>query len=166
MAPHLPAAGAGGAAGGGQPPVPVTVPGDIFDPRIDGADYYWIVINPGAIAAGASASDTYQLDSAFDFYWVATTYMADLAGAAVEDSTLIVPLETVLIYDGGSRRQLMNEPIPLNSIASPTAKEPYRLLRPRLFAASSSIKFTFANYSAATAYSNTYLVLHGYTVLV
>lgn len=167
MAPAaLPAGGSGGTAGRGANPSTLTVPPDIFDPRIDGADYYWIVVNPGELAAGASGSDTYQLDSAFDFYLIALTYMCDLAGAAVEDSTLIVPLETLLIYDGGSRRQLMNEPIPLNSIASPTAKEPYRLIRPRFFAASSSIKFTFANYSTSTTYSNTYLTLHGYTVLV
>lgn len=139
-----------------------TMPADIFDPKVDGSDYYWITVNPGSLASGAEGDVTYQFDATFDFYWVASTYMADLAGAAVTDSALIVPLITLLIYDGGSRRQLMDSALPINEIASPTAKEPYRLIRPRLFRAASTVKFTFKNYSAGTTYSNTYLTLHGY----
>lgn len=140
-----------------------SMPQDIFDPRIDGSDYYYITVNPGSLASGAEGDVAYQLDAAYDFYWIATTYMADLAGAAVTDSALIIPLVTLVIYDGGSRRQLMDSALPINSLASPTAKEPYRLVRPRLFRAASTIKFTFKNYSAGTTYTNTFFTLHGYT---
>lgn len=143
-----------------------TVPGDIMDPRIDGADYFYVVVNPGSLAAGASGSDTYQVDSAFNFYWIATTYASDIGGAAQLDATIPIPLITLTIYDGGSRRQLMNDAVPLNSIASCRASEPYRLIRPRLFVANSTVKFSFTNYSTSTTYSNTYLVLHGYSILV
>lgn len=147
--------------GGAAPPQ--TMPQDIFDPRLDGSDFYTVTVNPGSLAAAGTQDETYQFDAEFDFYWIATSYMADLSGAAVTDSALIVPLVTLVIYDGGSKRQLMDSATPINSIASPTAKEPYRLIRPRLFRASSSVKFTFANYSASTTYSNIYLTLHGYS---
>jgi hypothetical protein len=141
---------------------PQTRPANIFNPKIDGSDYYFVTVNSGSLANGAQSSVTVQMDNQTDFYWFATTYMADLAGAPVTDSTLIVPLVTLLVYDGGSTRQLMDSAVPINSLASPTGKEPYRLIRPRIFVASASVKFTFANYSAGTTYSNIYLSLHGY----
>jgi hypothetical protein len=138
---------------------------NIFDPRTDGSDYYWYVTNPAAMAAAGNAASQIQIDAGTDFYWIATSYFCDISGASVTAGGLILPLVTVLINDTGTSRNLMNSPIPLPALAG-DGREPYRMVRPRLFRANSVINFTWANYSNATTYSDIYLTLHGYRRLV
>lgn len=143
------------------------MPPSIFDPRTDGSDYYWYGTNVvGGLAPAATGNSSIQIDAGTDFYWIGTTIQADITGAALEESTDIIPLVTVLINDTGTSRNLMNAPIPLGSICG-DGKRPYRLVRPRLFRANSIINFTFTSYVAAgTTYSNLYLTFHGYRRLV
>lgn len=143
------------------------LPPNIFDPRSDGSDYYFYITNPGALAPGATNNSQIQIDAGTDFYWIATTYQADLAGAAVTSGALIVPLVTVLINDTGTSRNLMNNPVPVPSLAG-DGREPYRLVRPRLFRANSVINFTWTSYTATatTTYSDLFFTLHGYRRLV
>jgi hypothetical protein len=144
---------------------------NIFDPRTDGSDYYWYVANPtnagtSPLAPAATGNASIQIDAGTDFYWIATTIQADLQGGALEESTDIIPLVTVLINDTGTSRNLMNAPVPIGSLAG-DGKRPYRLVRPRLFRANSIINLTFTSYVAAgTTYTNLYLPLHGYRRLV
>lgn len=137
----------------------------IFDPRSDGSDYYWYITNVQALAAAATGNSQIQIDAGTDFYWIATTIQADVAGGALTPSTDIIPLVTVLINDTGTSRNLMNAPVPIPSLAG-NGKEPYRLVRPRLFRANSIVGFTFLNYSAGTTYANLYFTMHGYRRLV
>jgi hypothetical protein len=143
------------------------LPPNIFDPRNDGSDYYWYVANiTAALAPGATGNTSVQIDAGTDFYWIATTIQADLQGAALTSGADIIPLVTVLINDTGTSRNLMNAPVPLPSLAG-NGREPYRLVRPRLFRANSIVNFTFTSYVAAgTTYSNLYFTMHGYRRLV
>lgn len=143
---------------------------NIFDPRNDGSDYYWYVANPtnaavSPLAPAGTGNTSIQIDAGTDFYWIATTIQADVAGGALEESTDIIPLVTLLINDTGTSRNLMNAPVPIGSLAG-DGKRPYRIVRPRLFRANSIINLTFFNYSAGTTYANLYLTLHGYRRLV
>lgn len=148
------------------PPLPNTLPRPIgknfLDPRIDGIDltYYQTVVS--ALAPAANAPSQINIDAGTDFYWVATTYQADIAVGAQTESSIVIPLVTVIITDTGSQRQLMNAAVPLPCIAGP-GERPYRNILPRLFRANSIITFNWTSYVAGgTTYGNIYLILHGF----
>lgn len=142
------------------------LPPNIFDPRLDGSDYYWYVTNFGAALAGGLNTQTQiQIDNGTDFYWIASSYFVDESVAGVTESSQILPFLTLLINDTGTSRNLMNSAVPLPAIAG-DGKRPYRLVRPRLFRANSIINFTWANYSTNITYSDVYFTLHGYRRLV
>jgi hypothetical protein len=150
---------------GGPPPLANTLARPIgknfLDPRLDAIDLTYYETNLVSIVHATSAPSQINIDAGTDFYWVATTYMVDEAAADLDESTFILPLLTVVITDTGSQRQLMNAPLPLVCIAGP-GERPYRLILPRLFRANSIIQFNWANYSAATDYTNLFLVMHGF----
>ena len=133
---------------------------NFLDPRLDAIDltYYQTLVS--ALAPAASLPSQINIDAGTDFYWVATTYQADIAAAAQEESTIVIPLVTVIITDTGSQRQLMNAAVPITTIGGP-GERPYRLILPRLFRANSIITFNWTNYSAASTY-NIYCILHGF----
>jgi hypothetical protein len=110
---------------------------------------------------GTTAVGTYQIEADSYFYLNSLSYQADTALANLTDSTNIVPLVTVVIFDSGSGRQLMANPVPLNCIAGYNGA-PYRLPKPRRFAPTAQITVTFVNYSAI-AYNIT-LTLTGFKV--
>jgi hypothetical protein len=135
---------------------PYVVPG----PR----DFYSYSQRTTGLAAGATTALTFQIEADSYFYMNALSYQADLAGAAVTDSGNIIPLITVVLFDSGSGRQLMANPVPLNAVAGYNGA-PFRLAKPRRFAATAQITATLVNYSAATAYNLT-LTLSGFKVYV
>lgn len=145
----------------GAPAVPM---GDIFDPMQNGMDVvFYTTLVQGLASTSPNGTSSIQIDAGVDFYWIATTYQADITGTAQTESSTVVPLVTLLINDTGSRKNLQNQATPLASMAGP-GERPYRLLKPRLFRASSTINFTWASYVAAgTTYTNIYLTLHGFT---
>lgn len=147
------------------PPLPNVLPRPVgknfLDPRIDGIDLTYYETTVASLAPAGSLPSQINIDAGTDFYWTATTYQVDLAGAAQTESGLIIPLVTVVITDTGSQRQLMNAPLPMPCIAGP-GERPYRQILPRLFRANSIIQFNWQNYSAATTYTNLYLVFHGF----
>ena len=161
-----------GAGAGGTGPVPSSIPiqptnsvdeADIFDPMGNGMDVIFYTTSvAGLSSASPNAISSIQIDSGIDFYWVATTYLANVADSGQQASELIVPLVTLLINDTGSRKNLQNVATPLPMIAG-TGDLPYRLIKPRLFQASSTINFTWASYDATNTYANIYLSLHGFT---
>ena len=135
-----------------------------FNPKAGNKDFFWFVSpKVASIAAAATASSTIFLDADGDFYCVAMSYMVDLAAAAVTESTWVIPLITMQITDTGSGYALMNGQIPIPTFLG-DGKRPYRLIRPRVFPAQAQIQFQFTNYSAATTYTNLFIVLHGYKV--
>ena len=149
-----------------SPPLPNTVPRPIgknfLDPRIDAIDltYYQTVVS--ALAPSTSAPTQINIDAGTDFCWVATTFQADIGEAAQLESTVVIPLVTVIITDTGSQRQLMNAAVPISCIAGP-GERPYRLILPRLFRANSIITFNWTSYvTSGTTYGNIYLIMHGF----
>jgi hypothetical protein len=133
-----------------------------FNPRAGNKDFFWYSTRITSLAAAASTSSSILLDADADFYMVAMTYQADIAGAVVTQETNPIPLVTVLITDSGSGYALSNNPIPVGALMG-DGKMPYRLIRPRVFAAQAQVQFAYTNYSNATTYNLT-LVLHGYKV--
>lgn len=150
-------------------PTPGTLPqspyDDFFDPQRDGSDVMYYTTDFGAtLNNGLSTSTTIQIDSGVDFYWVAATFFATIGStlAGLQESTAVQPCLTVLINDTGSRKNLQNSAFPVNAIGGP-GERPYRLIAPRLFRASSTINFTWTNFSSSENYSHIYYTLHGYT---
>jgi hypothetical protein len=135
---------------------------NFLDPRLDAIDltYYQTVVS--ALAPSTSAPSQINIDAGTDFYWVATTYQADIGEAAQTESSIVIPLVTVIITDTGSQRQLMNAAVPITTIAGP-GERPYRLILPRLFRANSIITFNWTSYvTSGTTYGNIYLIMHGF----
>jgi len=155
----------GPGGGGAASPRSNMLPPNIFDPRTDGSDYYWYVTDPGALNAGANGNSQIQIDAGTDFYWIATTIRPDIAGAAVNQGNIPSPNVLVTINDTGTSRNLMNGALPLSELAG-DGREPYRLVRPRLFRANSVINFTYVSYEAVVNYAHLYVVMHGYRRLV
>jgi hypothetical protein len=153
----------GDAPAGQVTPQQVTGPQiDYFDPQADGSDIMFYATNvQGLSNTSPNGQSTIQIDSGVDFYWFATTMQADLAGGVQTESAIVIPLVNVLINDTGSRKNLQNIAIPVASIAG-FGERPYRLIRPRLFRASSTINFTWTAITASQTYTNLYLTLHGY----
>lgn len=158
------AAGATSPASAPVPGVPLINEADIFDPMGNGMDVIFYTTLVQGIGTGTpSGNSSIQIDAGVDFYWIASTYQADITGALQTESSFVIPLVTLLINDTGSRKNLQNQATPLSCMAGP-GERPYRLLKPRLFQASSTINFTWTNYSqVVAAYTNIFLTLHGFT---
>jgi hypothetical protein len=135
---------------------PYVVPG----PR----DFYSYTQRATGLAAAGTTALVYQIEADSYFYLNAISYQADLAAAAITDSGNVIPLITVTFFDSGSGRNLMANPVPLNAIAGYNGA-PFRLPKPRRFAATAQITATLVNYSAATTY-NLSLTLSGFKVYV
>jgi hypothetical protein len=106
---------------------------------------------------------TIQFDQNSSFNWLRTTVVADISGAVETESSLVLPLVTLLMTDQGSGQAFSNQPIPLIAIAG-TAQLPYVLPTPQLLQPNASYIFSFNNYSNATTYNNLRLQLHGYRI--
>lgn len=151
-----------GPQGGLAPAIQSSLEG-ILDPQLDGSDYFFYACNIGSLAPSATLQAQIQIDAGTDFLWIATTYQSNVsATAATSISGQIAPLISLLITDTGATKNLMNSPVPINTIAG-QGEFPYRLIEPRLFRANSTINFTFSNYAGGggDTYTSTYWVMHG-----
>lgn len=156
----------------GQPLTQAILPPNIFDPRLNGADWYTYIVDAGNspaptgagqnLAAGGTSNPTLQIDSGTDFYLIALSYQAQVnAAGGLEESTNPVPLVTVQMNDSGSTRNLFNIAAPVGAIAG-DGKRPGRLIRPRIFRALSNVVFTFTSLEPSVVYAHLYLLLWGY----
>jgi hypothetical protein len=181
---------ANGAAQGG--PASAIQPAGLqyVNPAINGIDWSFYPVNlpsgtvlgnnthSAAVANATTATGQIQVTAAYDFYWCATSFQADNgndnwqgydSSGGEAGAYDLQPLVTVLINDSASQRNLMQAPVPIGILAG-TGRQPYRLIMPRVFRATSTIVFTFAYYgplgsSAANCYyENLYLTLHGFQV--
>jgi hypothetical protein len=159
----------GGAAAGLSPAI---LPPNIFDPRLNGADWYTYLVDAGNspapiggganLAAGGSSNPTLQIDAGTDFYLIALSYQAQVnAAGGLTESSNPVPLVTMQLTDSGSTRSLFSSAAPLAAVAG-DGKRPARLIRPRLFRALSQLSFAFTSLEPATVYAHLYVVLWGY----
>lgn len=114
--------------------------------------------------AAGNATQTFQIDAASDFFLTALTFEARINDTtSITVDTFIVPMVLIQITDGGSNRNLFQNPVPLYSIAG-DGNHPHRLIHPRLFVRNSSITVAATNWSAATTYSRLYLNFEGFRI--
>lgn len=103
---------------------------------------------------GVPQTQQLQIDAASDFYWTALSMVSE-AGTnttPLNYGTVIVPIVSILINDGGSNRNLMQNPVPLGTVAG-DGRWPHYLQHPRLFKKNSTIQVTLANLDATNAYN-------------
>jgi len=147
--------------------LPVTPTYDFANPQSDGSDTCWYATNVKALSSVApSLQSLLQIDRGVDFYWYATSLQADVTTAgdnSQTESTLVIPLVTVLIQDAASGRNLENLSFPVTSLAG-DGERPYGLILPRIIRGATALSFFWTSKVAAgTTYNNLFLVLHGFT---
>lgn len=143
---------------------PNSVQDGAFNPRQGNKDFFWYTNRVLALSSAApNGNGQIITDADSDFYCVALSYQADIAVAAITDSANIIPLVNVLITDSGSGKALMNNPVPIAALFG-DGRRPYRLIRPRVFAAQAQINLAYTSYVAAGTTYNITLVFHGYKV--
>lgn len=123
--------------------------------------FWYTVPVVASLAASASASANIQFDADSRFFWLGTSYFVDLAAAPITDSTRPIPLITVSLTDTGAGRNFNSALLPIDAIASYKASDMYELSMPRLFSPNATLRVSYNNYSAATIYTNLYMVFHG-----
>lgn len=111
-------------------------------------DYFVYEAQASAIAVGATAVDTIQIQADADFIWQKATYEADNAAAQQTDATRVIPNVLLQITDTGSNRRLYFNPVPIASVFG-TGALPFILTNPRLFLKTSTIQIDFTSFEAA-----------------
>lgn len=101
-------------------------------------------------APGAAQTQQINIDASADFYWSQMSYqaVATYGTSAYTQQSNPVPLVKIMITDGGSSKNLMANPVYLNSIAG-VGGWPYGLRHPRYFSRASLISVTAQSYDAA-----------------
>lgn len=125
-------------------------------------DFYVYEAESLGIIAGGTSNDVINIEADSDFILQKMTYEADIAAAAYTFTTNPIPLITIQITDTGSGRQLMQNPIPVNSFMG-DGKLPFYLPNPRKFLRNSTIQIAFVNFDAAVTY-NIRLAFIGYKI--
>lgn len=134
-------------------------PEDVDDFR---RDFYIYEAEALGIAPAGTANDVINIEADSDFILQKLTYETDIAAAAYTFTTNPIPLITIQITDTGSGRQLMQQPIPVNSFIG-DGKLPFYLPNPRKFLRNSTIQIAFVNFDAAITY-NLRLAFIGYKI--
>jgi hypothetical protein len=133
-----------------------------FNPRLGVKDFFFYGNRvTGLSSVAPTATGIIQIDADADFYCVALTYQADIAGAALTEATNVIPLVNLLVTDSGSGKSFSNIALPIAAYLG-DGKRPYRLIRPRVFGATSSIQLAYTAFVAAGTTYNITLVMHGY----
>lgn len=126
-------------------------------------DWYSYPVLFSTLAPG-NATSTFQIDAASDFFLTAITQLTEAdTTTSITVSTTVVPKVTMQITDGGSNRNLFQNPVPLYSVAG-DGNHPHRLIHPRLFVRNSSITVAVTNYSTATTYARLYINFEGFRI--
>ena len=111
-------------------------------------DFFVYEAETVAIATGANATDTIQIQADADFIWQKAAFESDIAGAAQTANTAVVPNVLIQITDTGSNRQLFFNPIPIVNVFG-RGILPFILPNPRLFIKTSTIQIDFTSFEAA-----------------
>lgn len=131
---------------------------EVFNPAQAGAtvpqnqpkDWYNYPLTFSSMTVNVPSSQNIQIDAASDFYLTALTYKAYLASSttALTAATRIIPGATLLLTDGGSSRQLMQNPVDISDVAG-DGEWPHRFIYPRLFKRNSVILVQLTPYDAS-----------------
>jgi len=115
-------------------------------------DYFVYGVGPLAVAAGASAQGSIQIQADSLFQWERAAYFVTIANAAFTANTRPIPNVAVQIVDSGSGRQLFQTAQPIPSVFG-TGELPFLLPTPRWFKPNSQIQIQLTNFDAAVAYN-------------
>lgn len=132
-----------------QPNVPVVL-----------TDWFTYGVSFGNLAAGAVVANNIQIQADSSFELIKLSVYGTLHGGTAPFTNAQLIECNIFITDSGSGRQLMNTPIPVNSIAG-TGQLPYILSESRIFKGNSTVQFNMTNFSAANQYDNVSLALGG-----
>jgi hypothetical protein len=137
----------------------------VFNPREGNEDYFFYAATvTGLQSTAASATSIINIDADSDFLCTALSYQAVITtaglGALVTEATNVIPVVTLQINDTGSGKSLMNQPVPLGSIAG-DGKRPYRLPRPRVFQSNATVQLNWLAYVVAGTIYQINFVMHG-----
>jgi hypothetical protein len=125
-------------------------------------DFFTYTARVSDLAVSSTQAVNVTIDSDASFTLVKLCFFANLDGEDTQtDSTAVVPLVRVSIQDTGSGRNLQSAPVPIFSYAG-RGQLPFILPVPKIFAANTTIRFTFDNYSSTVQYGNVELALQGY----
>jgi len=119
-------------------------------------DFFCDTIAPGD--ANKPITVTVQNDS--QFLWQKTAFFCDIGGAVQTQSSRVLPLVSMQVFDTSSGRQQFNVPVPVPAIAG-DGQFPFILPEPRLLVPKSTITIELSNYSAATTYVNLHILMIG-----
>ena len=128
-------------------------------PKVIAEDFFTYTTRFEDLASGATGNNFIQVEADSDFL------IQKLAAAPFFDDARItvfsqeIPLVTILIVDTGSGRQIMNAPIPLDSLFG-TGRLPFILPTPKLFVKNSRINVTLFNFGA-DAYADIWVNFEG-----
>lgn len=143
----------------------VWAPGQVADYTIPALpqDWFSYPLVFGALAPLASLTQTIQIDASADFYLTQIEQITTLGGttAAPTEGTAILPLATMLINDGGSNRNLMQNGVLIPSLTG-SGRWPHYLRHPRMFARNSTITVTIVSVDATNTYSALFINFEGF----
>ena len=125
-------------------------------------DFYVYEAAVNAIATGASANDSIQIEADSDFILQKLVQWTDNAGVQQTAATRVIPNVTVQITDTGSGRQILNQPTPIGAIFG-DGNLPFILPNPRLFMRNSTIQVAFTSFEVA-ATPDIFLGFVGYKI--
>lgn len=117
------------------------------------------------LALGVSAIPVQQnipIAADADFIWLQTAAWVNIANAGTTYYGENLPDINLLVTDTSSGRSLMNQPVPISSMAG-SGRYPYNLPNPRLFAAKTLINLAATNLDTANTY-NLWVTLIGVKV--
>lgn len=113
--------------------------------------FYSFELTFGPLAAGASGSGFFQVQTDYDFFWIKSqAFVYDADGLAVDPAQW--PLLTVQLQEGASSQQLTNQAAAIGSLFG-TAQLPFILPRPHKVAGGATFNAAVKNAHTATAYS-------------
>lgn len=115
-------------------------------------DFFVYGINFLALAAGAAANGSIQIQADADFELQKLSMFADVAAAGQTSASRVLPLVTVQITDTGTGRQVFNTELPIPAVMG-DGQIPFILPTTKIFSANASIQFAVTNFDAAQAYN-------------
>lgn len=115
-------------------------------------DFYIYNLNFLALAAAASATDSFNIQADAAFRLEKLTFFADIAAATQTDATRVIPSVTLLLTDTGSGRQMMSGAVPISSFFG-TGQFPFIMQQPKIFAPRATVSVTVANFDTAATYN-------------
>lgn len=126
-------------------------------------DWFSYPLAFGTLAALASLTQTIQIDASADFYLTQIEQLTMVTGVTTVPTagTENLPLVTILINDGGSNRNLMQNGVLLPHLAG-DGRWPHYLRHPRMFARNSTITITLTSVDATNSYSAIYINFEGF----